>query len=166
MKTLASLLAIALLAGAAVPGASAQPSPAAPAAKSADPSAVKAKIKEMEDAWSKALMDKDRGVAAVGAMVAADYAGMSSKGVMQDKAKLLANLAAETDVLTSAVNDKVDVQLYGANVAVACGTSTEKGKDKDGKEFTHLYAWVDTWMERNGKWECIGSGGLMLPEKK
>ena len=46
----------------------------------------------------------------------------------------------------------MDVHLYGPTVATVCGISTEKGKDKDGKEFTRSYGWVDTWMERNGKW--------------
>ena len=25
---------------------------------------------------------------------------------------------------------------------------------------------IDTWMERNGKWQCIGEAVLQLPEKK
>jgi hypothetical protein len=46
------------------------------------------------------------------------------------------------------------------------GTSTEKGMDKDRKAFTRSFGWVDTWMQRNGKWECIGEGVMALPEKK
>ena len=46
------------------------------------------------------------------------------------------------------------------------GTATEKGKDKDGKQFSRSFGWVDTWMERNGKWECIAEAVTLLSKKK
>ncbi len=79
---------------------------------------------------------------------------------------MLAEMGKETDTLSSSVNDNMEVHLYGTTVATVCGTSTEKGKDKDGKEFNRSYVWVDTWMERNGKWECIAEGAMLQPEKK
>ncbi|MEO5719931.1 MAG: nuclear transport factor 2 family protein [Chthoniobacterales bacterium] len=177
MKLVTPVSAIALLAFATAPAAFAQASPAAaaekPAAahemkmeKPADTSAIKAAIKSNEDAWAKAQMDKDHGVAVIGAMVAEDFHGVTSKGVVQNKAAMLEKMKADTDTYSSSVNDSVDVNVYGSNVATACGKSTEKGKDKDGKEFTRTYAWTDTWMERNGKWECIGGAGTLVSDKK
>ena len=58
------------------------------------------------------------------------------------------------------------LRVYGPNLATVVGTSTEKGKDKDGKQFSRSFGWIDTWMERNGKWQCIGEAVLPLPEKK
>ena len=58
----------------------------------------------------------------------------------------------------------MDVHVYTPNLATICGTSPEKGKDKNGKEFSRSYAWVDTWMERNGKWECIAEAVMQFPE--
>ncbi len=46
------------------------------------------------------------------------------------------------------------------------GTSTEEGKDKEGKAFSRSYAWADTWMERNGQWQCIAGAGMKLPNEK
>jgi hypothetical protein len=68
--------------------------------------------------------------------------------------------------LSSATNDNMDVHVYGPNLATVSGTTTEKGKDKVGKQFTRSYVWVDTWMERNGKWECIAEGVMQSPKKK
>ena len=155
MKLFTPLLV--LLAVAAAPCAHAQE-------KSADSSAITAKLKQMEDAWEKALVNKDH--AAVGNMVAEDYAGFSSKGKHQTKSQLVDEIKNETDTVSSAVNDKMDVHVYAPNLATVVGTSTEKGKDKDGKEFTRSFAWVDTWMERNGKWECIAEAVMQFPEKK
>jgi ketosteroid isomerase-like protein len=164
MKLCTPLLAITLLALAVAPCAHAQTSPAAASEKSADASATKTKLKQMEDVWAKALMDKDQ--TAVGNMVAEDYAGFSSKGKHQNKSQLLEDIKNETATLSSSVNDNMDVHIYAPNLATVCGTSTEKGKDKEGKEFSRSFAWVDTWMERNGKWECIGEAAMLLPEKK
>jgi ketosteroid isomerase-like protein len=153
MKLLTPLLAITLVAFAVAPCARAQ-----------DNSAIETRLKQMEDAWVKALMDKDQ--AAVGNMVAEDFAGINPKGEHQNKTQLLENIKKETDTFSSVVNDKLDVQIYGPNLATVIGTTTEKGKGKGGKEFTRSYAWVDTWMERNGKWECIGEAVVQLSKKK
>lgn len=157
MKLITPVLALtAFLAFATVPAAHAQ----------AGNEAIKTKIKQMEDSWAKAQMDKDHGAAVIGGLLAEDYAGVSGKGEFRNKAAQIAKLKEDTDTYTSSVNDTMEVNVYGTNVAVVCGKSTEKGKDKEGKEFTRSYGWVDTWMERNGKWECIAGSGTLLPEKK
>jgi len=152
-RSLKPLLAIILLALAAAPYARAQ-----------DNSAIEAKLKQMEDAWEKAFMDKDQ--AAVGNMVADDYAGINSKGEHQNKTQLLDEIKTSPDTLSASTNDSMEVHVYGPSVATVVGTSTEKGKDKNGKQFSRSFGWVDTWMERNGKWECIGEAVMPLKKKK
>jgi ketosteroid isomerase-like protein len=157
MKLFASLLVTTLLGFAIAPCTHAQKN-------SADSGAVQAKLKAMEDAWVKALVNKDQ--AAVGNVIADDFAGFNPEGKHLGKSQLLDEAKNEPSTLSSAVNDNMDVHVYGPNLATVCGTTTEKGKDKDGKQFTRTYVWVDTWMERNGKWECIAEGVMQLPEKK
>jgi hypothetical protein len=79
---------------------------------------------------------------------------------------MLDRMKNETETPSSSVNDNMDVHIYAPNLATVCGTSTEKGKDKNGKEFIRRFAWVDTWMERNGKWECIAEAETKLPDKR
>ena len=136
----------------------------APCIRAQDNSATEAKLKQMEDAWAQALKDKDQ--AAVGNMVADDYAGINSKGEHQKKTELLDEIKTSTDTLSASTNDSMDVHVYGPSLATVVGTSTEKGKDKDGKQFSRSFGWVDTWMERNGKWECIGEAVMPLHKKK
>jgi hypothetical protein len=159
MKNLTPLLALTLVTLAVAPYARAQ-------AGSADADAVKTKLKEMENSWAKAFMDKDHGAAAVGEMLADDFAGFNSKGQKRDKSQLLDEMKKETDTTTASTNDSMDVHVYGPNLATVVGTSTEKGKDKNGKAFSRSYCWVDTWMERNGKWECIAEAVTAIGEKK
>ena len=157
MKLFTPLLVSTLLAFAIVPRGHAQEN-------AADSSAVETKLKGMEDAWVKALVNKDQ--AAVGDMIANDFAGFNPDGKHVGKSQLLDEMKNERNTLSSATNDNMDVHVYGPNLATVCGTTTEKGKDKDGKEFTRSYVWVDTWMERNGKWECIAEGVMKSPKKK
>ena len=157
MKLFTPLLVITLLGLAAAPRGHAQEN-------AADSSAVQTNLKQMEDAWVKALVNKDQ--AAVGNVIADDFAGFNPDGKHVGKSQLLDEMKNERNTLSSATNDNMDVHVYGPNLATVCGTTTEKGKDKDGKEFTRSYVWVDTWMERNGKWECIAEGVMKSPKKK
>ena len=153
MKLLTSFLAITLIAFAAMPCTRAE-----------DNSAIETKLKQMENTWDKAWETKN--TAALGNMLADDYAGMNSKGERQNKSQLLDELKTMTDTVSASVNDSLEVHVYGPNLAMVVGTSTEKGMDKDRKAFTRSFGWVDTWLQRNGKWECIGEAVMALPEKK
>jgi len=157
MKLFMPLLVSTLLALAAVPCAHAQ-------GNAADSSAVQANLKQMEDAWVKALVNKD--YAAVGNVIADDFAGFNPEGKHLTKPQLLDEVKNEPNTLSSATNDDMDVHVYGPNVATVSGTTTEKGKGKDGKQFTRSYVWVDTWVERNGKWQCIAEGVMESRKKK
>ena len=153
MKIFASVLVITLLAFAIAPRVHAQ-----------ENSAVAAKLKEMEDAWVKALVSKD--TAAIGNFIADDFAGFSPEGKHATKSKLLDEAKNDPATLSSSANENMDVHVYGPNLATVCGTTTEKGKDKNGKQFTRSYTWIDTWMERDGKWQCIAEGVMENPKRK
>ena len=157
MKLFSPLPVITLLAFAIAPCAHAQ-------GNAADSSAVQANLKQMEDAWVKALVSKDS--AAVGNLIADDFAGFNPEGKHVTKSQLLDEAKNEPNTLSSATNDNMDVHVYGPNLATVSGTTTEKGKDKAGKQVTRTYVWVDTWMERNGKWECIAEGVMESRKKK
>src|SRR2546430_13180599 len=157
MKLFTPLLVITLLGLATAPCAHAREN-------SAYSIPVQAKLKGKEDAWVNALVNKDQ--AGVGKMVADDFAGFNPEGKHVGKSQLLDEMKNEPNTLSSAANENMDVHVYGPNLATVTGTTTEKGKDKDGKQFTRSYVWVDTWMERNGKWECIAEGVMQLRKKK
>jgi hypothetical protein len=81
MKLFTPLLVMTLLGLATVPRGHAQ-------GNAADSSAVEAKLKGMEDAWVKALVNKDQ--AAVGNMIADDFAGFIPKeNMLQSRSCLM-----------------------------------------------------------------------------
>jgi hypothetical protein len=136
---------------------------AAPLAFASDNAAIEKQIKAHEDAWAASQLNKDHGASVVEGLLASDYHGINAKGKMSDKKQRIDRIRTDTDTYTYSKNDSMQVHVYGADVATVCGTSTEKGKDKAGKEFSRSYAWVDTWMQRDGQWQCIAGSGTLMP---
>jgi ketosteroid isomerase-like protein len=98
-------------------------------------------------------------------IVADDFVGTSSSGKTGDKATLLAEAKRDTNTYTSAVSSDMTVRMYGPSVAVVTGIAKETGKTKAGKTFSHAYRFTDTWVERNGEWQCVAAHAMALPKK-
>jgi ketosteroid isomerase-like protein len=116
---------------------------------------TEASLRDMENRWENAISKHE--VATVEAMVADDFIGVSSKNKIINRRGLLSETKADKDTFTMAKNEKLDVRMYGKDVAVVVGTAREKGTGKDGKAFDRSYLFTDTWMNRSGKWQCVAS---------
>jgi ketosteroid isomerase-like protein len=133
------------------------PSPTgkAAAAPSGKRMSVDAALKDNENRWEAAIARHD--VAAVSSMVADDFVGVYFDGKVMTRSGVIAESKKDRDTYKSAVNEKLAVHTYGPNVAVVVGTAHEKGMGKDGKSFDRKFRFTDTWVERNGRWQCVAS---------
>jgi ketosteroid isomerase-like protein len=146
----------------AVPSAS--KTEAAPAAaKAGKKMSVESSLKDLENTWEASIPNHD--AAAVESLVASDFSGVSSKGKFTSKSSLLKELKNDKDTYTYAKNEKLNVHLYGSNVAVVTGSAREKGTAKDGTAFDRTYRFTDTWVDRDGQWQCVGSQVMLVPGK-
>lgn len=118
---------------------------------------IASKIKSMEDNWEANVAKKADGAKAVQDYLADDFAGVSAKGQRMSKGLTLSQMRKDTDTYTSTKNSNLKVNVYASNVAVAVGDAQEKGKGKDGESFDRVYRFTDTWVQRKGKWQCVGS---------
>ena len=125
--------------------------------------AVAAKIKELESRWEAALLTHDTSM--IEKIVADDFIGTSSSGKTGDKSTLLAEAKRDTNTYTSAVSSDMNVRIFAPNVAVVTGIARETGKTKAGKSFSNAYRFTDTWVERNGEWQCVAAHAMALPKK-
>ncbi len=121
-------------------------------------SALELTLIKMESSWNVSILDKDHGVKVVDNILADDFSGFNSKGVKEGKAEVLSSLKNIKGKISSVVNGAMIVTFYGDNVASVVGSHVTKGTDEAGKDYTKTTNWTDTFMERNGKWQCIGSG--------
>jgi ketosteroid isomerase-like protein len=137
-----------------------EPAVAAKPGKKMSPEAT---VKDMENRWEASVPGHD--ASTIQAFVASDFAGISSKGKFSNRTSILSELKKDTDTYKSAKNEKLNVRVYGPNVAVATGAAREKGTGKDGKVFDRKYLFTDTWVERNGAWQCVASQVALLSGK-
>lgn len=137
---------------------------ASSATKSASPAAAstsgkkmstEATLRDNENKWEAAYASHDMSV--VESFVASDFVGVSPKYKFTSRSSMLSEFKKDKDTYTSAKNETLKVAMFGPNVAVVNGRAREKGTGKDGKTFDRTYYFTDTWMQRNGKWQCIAS---------
>lgn len=129
--------------------------PAAPTAAAAPMNTKGMSVKDMENAWEAAV--GSHSFATVEGMVAADFVGVSSKGKFVNRSQMLSEFKGDKDTYKSAKNEKLNVKMFGPNVAVVTGRAREVGTGKDGKAFDRAFLFTDTWMNRGGKWQCVAS---------
>ena len=133
---------------------------AAPAqAETFDKAAIEAKLMSMEASWNLSALDKDHGVKFLEENLADDFSQFNANGVKQGKSEMLKSKAETKETITEVVNGDMVLTFYSDNVATIVGSNVTKGKDEAGKVFTSTSFWTDTYMERNGKWQAIASGG-------
>jgi len=113
----------------------------------------KDELVKLEANWSKAIVARD--VAAVNAIVAADWTGQNASGTVTDKTKMLAEMKAGVDTSSSMVNRDVRVRIIG-DIAIVQGSDDEKSTHK-GKDSSGAYTWTDVFQKRAGHWVAIAS---------
>jgi ketosteroid isomerase-like protein len=121
---------------------------------------VEAALKDNENKWEAAIASHD--ISFIQSVVADDFMGVYTDGKIQNKSALIAQVKKDKDTYKSAKNEKLSVHTYGPNVAVVIGTSREKGTGKDGQAFDRTYRFTDSWMDRNGQWQCVASQVMLV----
>ena len=98
-------------------------------------------------------------------LVAEDFVGTSSSGKLGNKSTMISEARKDKSVYTSAVSGDMAVHSFGPSVAVVTGIARESGKTAGGKAFSHSYRFTDTWVERNGEWQCVAAHAMALPKR-
>jgi ketosteroid isomerase-like protein len=137
-----------------------QPAASPSAAPTTKKTSVEATLKENENRWETAFGSHDVSVAQ--AVVANDFVGVYWDGKTLTKSGIVSQVKKDKDTYQSARNEKLDVHRYAPDVAVVVGTAREKGTAKDGKPFNRTFRFTDTWVERNGQWQCVASQVMKL----
>ena len=125
-----------------------------------DTATVAAKIKGMEAAWNLSILETDHGAKVVSEILADDFHQFNSKGEKQNKEEFIKSLSAQDGTIAEVINGDMNVTFHGNNIATVLGSHVTKGTDKAGKAFSRTTTWNDTYVERDGKWQCVASGGL------
>jgi ketosteroid isomerase-like protein len=135
--------------------AQAKPAPAPSAS-------VQKELIKLENDWNNALVKRD--VAALSRILADDWTTIvPDDGTIMTKAQALANLKSGEDAYTSAIGDEWKVRVYG-DAAVVLQRWTTKEQYK-GKDVSGQYGFTDTWIKKDGRWQCVASAGTKITKK-
>ena len=118
------------------------------------------KIIAMENLWNRAELNND--APAVQLLLADDFVMTVAEGTLYNKAQIVASVADKFYRPEALQSSDMVVHYYG-NTAVLTGAYYEKGRDK-GKPWERRGRFTDTWMNLNGRWQCIASHFSVKPK--
>ena len=118
-----------------------------PASAAAQQSKVEQELLQIERDWCTADLKVDK--AMMGRILADDASLIGRNGQLETKAQAIA--AMDQGVTTTCELDMMKVRVYG-DAAVVTGRSTVKGKLFNGQSM-----WTDTFIRKDGRWQCVAS---------
>lgn len=122
-----------------------------------DPSGDKSLILALESAWNQAEIHHDANAAA--AILADTFISVDHHGTLQNRSQYLTDMKDKSFNPEEISNTSTTVYLYGDTAIVSSAYRT-KGTD-NGKPFVHHGRFTDTWIKRNGKWQCVANQETM-----
>jgi ketosteroid isomerase-like protein len=110
-------------------------------------------LAQLERDWDAAFHRKD--AAFVETLLADEFVATYDDGTRADRAKELALAATFNQQVDSSVLDEFIVKVYG-DTAVVWFTLHLVGP-KDGKPLALTFRYLDVWVLRAGRWQCVAS---------
>lgn len=128
------------------------------AQETSKPSGEEGHLRALETAWNHAEQSKD--AAALGQLLADTFLYVDYDGTLMNKKQYLASTVND-DVQNEQINNEgMTIQVYG-DAAVVTGAYRDKGLEK-GKPFFRHGRFTDTWIFRNGAWQCVASQSTLI----
>jgi hypothetical protein len=112
----------------------------------------------LESAWNHAEQSKDS--AALNQLLAEEFVYTDYDGSFLDKKGFLDSTLHNNVEQEQINNDGMAVHIF-VNAAVATGLYRDKGVEK-GKPFLRRGRFTDTWIYRNGAWQCVASQSTLI----
>lgn len=122
-----------------------------------DAESTKSKIVALEQSWNQAYKSGD--TKALDAILDDAIVLVNDDGSVQSKEEFLASVKSSTPQPTAqqqqVAPESFSVHVFG-NVAIATGVMRVKGIE-NGKPYSRRERFVDTWLQKNGNWVCVGT---------
>jgi len=119
---------------------------------------VQSRIVALEKAWNQAYKLGDR--KALDALLDDQIVIVNDDGSMQNKADFLASIKKSNSQEQQVTPESITVHVYG-NAATATGVFRAKGTE-DGKSYLRRERFVDTWINKDGKWQCAAASATTI----
>jgi ketosteroid isomerase-like protein len=115
----------------------------------------------LENAWNHAIEAKD--TKGLDMLLASTFVAVEIDGSISSKSEFLASIKDPEYKPSQAVNEQVNVQVYG-DATIVVGIFRIKGIEK-GKPYVHRERFTDTWIKHDQTWQCVASHSTLIPSK-
>jgi len=114
---------------------------------------------QLERDWDRAFLQND--TAFIDRVLAREFVAVYPDGSKGDRAKELANAAAFNQKIDSSTLDDFTIQMHG-DTAVVWFRRSLVGPSK-GQRLEVTYRYLDVFVRRDGRWQCVASQSLKVP---
>ncbi|MBC8185729.1 nuclear transport factor 2 family protein [candidate division KSB1 bacterium] len=122
---------------------------------------VENELIQLDNELGKAFMQKD--IATLRHLIADDYVGIESNGIVFDKAETIADVDSGYFIEETEEADDLKVRVYG-NTAVVTGRLTYQWRGKDGGDNSKQLLFADVWVKRDGRWQVVNYQGTKIAQ--
>jgi ketosteroid isomerase-like protein len=119
-------------------------------------------FRSLEESWNNAVFSKD--AKTLDLLYAKEYTFIGTDGKVYDRQQDISEVvSANYKAAAPSVLGDITVNSYG-NVAIVKGVNTVKAT-MDGKDISGKFRFVDVFVMRDGRWQCVSTQSSRLPGK-
>ena len=120
--------------------------------------AVQTKVIALEKAWNQAYKLADK--KALDTLLDNEIVLVNDDGSVPSKSEFLKSLQKANSEEQQVSPESISVHVYGQS-AIATGIFRAKGTE-NGKAYVHRERFVDTWVNKDGKWLCVAAAAITV----
>jgi uncharacterized protein (TIGR02246 family) len=120
--------------------------------------AARDQVLALEKAWNQAYKAGD--TKALSSILDNSLVLVEDDGSLKTKSEFLASVKASNANEEQVAPESLTVRVFG-NTAIAIGVIAVK-ESKGGKTVSHRERFIDTWINREGKWVCIATNATPM----
>lgn len=118
-------------------------------------------LQGLEQQWFSVYESHD--LSALPRLIADDFVATLSDGAMRGKSEHIAAYPADFEAFASVTNGDLRVRVFARDVAVVTGLYTATLRARQGPGAVARYRYTDTWLRRQGSWQCVATHESPLP---
>jgi hypothetical protein len=118
-------------------------------------------LTRLEEKWIRVWATRD--VSVLEDLLAEDFVATTSTGAVRTKAEHIAGYREDLRTYYAVENNEMIPHVCTATMAVFTGRDTTHSRNAQGAEVVEHYRWTDTWLLRNGIWQCVATHETQVP---
>jgi uncharacterized protein (TIGR02246 family) len=112
-------------------------------------------LTDLEQRWIQVYATHD--LSLLRAILAEDFVATLADGEMRGKEKHIAAYEEDFETYSAVANSEVRVHVFSPDAAVVTGLYTATRRKPGATGPVERYRWTDTWLRRNGSWQCVAT---------